>query len=65
MIICTENDKDFINYAELVKNRKIRFTIKQIFQDHWNNFLSDNPNIKIRDVVFLTLIECLNVKLLI
>lgn len=52
MIICTENDKDFINYADMIKNRKIRFTIKQIFKDHWNDFLSNNPNIKIRDVVF-------------
>lgn len=52
MIICTENDKDFINYADMVKNRKIRFTIKQIFKDHWDDFLSNNSNIKIRDVVF-------------
>ena len=52
MIICTENDEDFINYYDKVKNRKVIFTIKQIFEDDWNYFLLDNPNIKIRDVVY-------------
>lgn len=52
MIICTENDKNFNIYKDKVKNRKVIFTIKQIFEDHWNNFLLDNPNIKIRDVVY-------------
>lgn len=28
------------------------FTIKQIFQDNWDNFLVDNPNISIRPIVF-------------
>ena len=52
MIICTENDKNFNIYKDKVKNRKVIFTIKQIFEDHWNNFLLDNPNIKIRNVVY-------------
>lgn len=64
MIICTENDKDFINYADGVKNRKVRFTIKQIFNDHWNNFLNDNPTIKIRDVVFSNVNRMLKCKTL-
>lgn len=52
MIICTENDKEFIKYESKVKNRKTIFTIKQIFKDWWNKFLEAYPNIKIRDVVF-------------
>ena len=52
MIICTENDKEFIKYESKVKNRKTIFTIKQIFKDWWNKFLEAYPNIKIKDVVF-------------
>lgn len=52
MIICTENDKEFINYEDKVKNRKTIFTIKQIFKDWWNKFLETYPNLNIRDVVF-------------
>ncbi|MGN0973250.1 MAG: transposase [Bacilli bacterium] len=52
MIICTENDKNFNIYKDKVKKRKVVFTIKQIFEDHWNNFLLDNPNIKVRNVVY-------------
>ena len=52
MIICTENDKDFIQYKVKVKNRKTIFTIKQIFKDWWNRFLESYPNLNIRDVVF-------------
>lgn len=52
MIICTENDKNFYKYEKLVKNRKVRFTIKQIFKDWWNKFLITYPNLKIRDVVY-------------
>ena len=63
MIICTENDKDFIKYEAKVKNRKTIFTIRQIFKDWWNKFLEAYPNISIRDVVFTNVVECLNVKL--
>ena len=28
------------------------FTIKQIFIDHWNNFVSENSDIYIRPIVF-------------
>lgn len=52
MIVCNENDEKFNIYKDKVKNRKVIFTIKQIFKDNWNNFLLDNPNIKIRDVVY-------------
>ena len=52
MILCTENDKEFINYKDKVKNRKTLFTIKQIFKDWWNKFLENYPNLNIRDVVY-------------
>lgn len=38
MIVCTELDKDFDYYKEDVKIRKIRFHIKDIFMDHWNDY---------------------------
>lgn len=38
MIICTEFDKEFDNYKSDVKNRKVRFHIKQIFKDHWDDY---------------------------
>ena len=53
MILCTENDRDFIKYKDKVKNRKVIFTIKQIFQDWRNKFLNTYPNLNIRNVVFL------------
>lgn len=52
MIICTENDENFIKYKNIVKNRKVIFTIKEIFKDWWQLFLKTYPNLKIRDVVF-------------
>ena len=52
MILCTENDSDFIKYKYKVKNKKVTFTIKEIFQDWWSNFLKAYPNLNIRDVVF-------------
>lgn len=62
MIICTENDKDFIKYETKVKNRKTIFTIKQIFKDWWNKFLEAYPNISIRDVVFTNVSRMLKCK---
>lgn len=52
MILCTENDSDFVKYKDKVKNKKVTFTIKEIFQDWWSNFLKAYPNLNIRDVVF-------------
>lgn len=62
MIICTENDKDFIKYEAKVKNKKTIFTIKQIFKDWWNKFLETYPNINIRDVVFINVNRMLKCK---
>ena len=52
MIICTENDKNFYKYKDKVNNRKVVFSVKQIFKDWWNKFLDTFPNFNIRDVVF-------------
>lgn len=52
MILCTENDKVFEIYKNKVKDKKVYFTIKQIFKDWWNKFLDSYPNFNIRDVVF-------------
>ena len=51
-IICTQDDPDFSKYENVVKERKVKFTIKQIFRDWWNSFLNDHPNYNIRDVVY-------------
>lgn len=51
MIIWTEDDKDFYKYKDKVKIKKVKFTIKQIFNDWWEKFLIQYPSIKIRDVV--------------
>lgn len=62
MIVCTENDKEFEKYKSKVENRKVKFTIKQIFQDWWNKFLEAYPNLKIRDVVFSNISRMLKCK---
>jgi len=35
-----------------LSNKKSGFKIKDILIDNWDNFINDNPNINIRDVVF-------------
>jgi hypothetical protein len=51
-ILCTEDDKLFEKYKENISNRKVKFHIKDIFKDHWNNFLNKYPNFNIRQTVF-------------
>ena len=51
-ILCTEDDKLFEQYKNKVSERKIRFHIKDIFLDHWNNFLNTFPTLNIRETVF-------------
>lgn len=62
MILCTQNDKEFNNYKDLINRKKVVFTIKQIFSDWWNLFISQFPNIKIRNVVFKTVDRMLKCK---
>ncbi len=38
MIVCTGNDKEFESYKDKVKNRKVFFHIKDIFNDHWDAY---------------------------
>ena len=61
-IICTEDDKDFILYRDKVKDRKVKFKIKDIFNDHWNDFVNKYKNITIRDVVFKNVNKILKCK---
>ena len=56
-IICTEDDNEFILYKDKFKDRKVRFKIKDIFKDHWDNFINKYKNLTIRDVVFKMLIK--------
>jgi predicted RNA-binding Zn-ribbon protein involved in translation (DUF1610 family) len=62
MILCTENDKDFELYKYKVKDKKVHFTIKQIFKDWWNKFLESYPNLNIRNVVFTNVERMLKCK---
>ncbi|MDD4795580.1 MAG: transposase zinc-binding domain-containing protein, partial [Bacilli bacterium] len=64
MIICTEDDVNFKLYKDRVQNRKVVFTIKQIFADHWQKFVETYPNITIRDVVFSSIEKILTCKTL-
>lgn len=38
MIVCTSLDKDFDNYKDKVKNRKVLFHIKDIIKDWWDDY---------------------------
>ena len=61
-IICTEDDKDFALYKDKVNDRKVKFKIKNIFKDHWNNFVNTYKDITIRDVVFKNVNKILKCK---
>ena len=37
--------------AHFYKDRTIKFRLKDIFSDHWDNFVRENPNLNIRPVV--------------
>ena len=41
---------DFYNKISY-KDRTINFRLKDIFYDHWDNFLKNNSNLNIRPVV--------------
>lgn len=62
MIICTENDVEFYKFKDKVRDRKVHFTIKQIFNDWWKAFLSSFPNINIRSTVFSNVNKMLKCK---
>lgn len=62
MIVSIENDKNYWKYKNKVKDKKTRFTIKEIFEDWWNKFCDKYENIKIRDVVIKNLDRMLKCK---
>ena len=62
-IICTQDDKSFNSYKDKVALRKVIFHIKDIFKDHWNDFLNKYPNFNIRETIFYNvkrLLKCKN-----
>lgn len=61
-IICTEDDIDFTLYKNKVNDRKVRFKIKDILKDHWDNFINKYKSLNIRDVVFKNVNKVLNCK---
>ena len=64
MIICSEDDKEFEQFKDRVKSRKVIFTIKQIFSDWWKPFLNTNKHLNIRDVVHSAVEKILSCKTL-
>lgn len=42
---------DNLKHTYIPDNDKCKFKIKDIFNDHWDSFLTDNPNLNIRPVV--------------
>ena len=63
-ILCTEDDKLFEQYKNKVSDRKIRFHIKDIFLDHWNDFLNKFPTLNIREIVFYNIKRMIKCKTL-
>lgn len=61
-IICTQDDELFNSYKEKVAFRKVIFHIKDIFKDHWNNFLNEYPNFNIRETIFYNIKRLLKCK---
>ena len=59
-IICTSDDNEFYKYKNLIKSRKVNFRIKDIFEDHWDNFVEEHPDITIRDIVFKSVQEIID-----
>jgi hypothetical protein len=52
MIVCTSKDPEFNLYKNIIKDKKVKFTINQIFSDWWLDFLDAFPNLFIRNVVY-------------
>ena len=51
-ILCTEDDELFKQFKDKVSIKKVLFHIKDIFKDHWNNFLNKYDYFNIRKTVF-------------
>ena len=51
MIVCTGNDKEFALYKDKVNDRKVKFHIKNIFNDHWDDYKIKFSNRNRRPVI--------------
>lgn len=63
-IICTQDDILFKKYENRINDKKVKYHIKDIFEDHWNKFLKSYPNINIRETVFDNINKILKCKTL-
>lgn len=63
-IICTQDDILFKKYENHINDKKVKYHIKDIFEDHWNKFLKSYPNINIRETVFDNINKMLKCKTL-
>lgn len=63
-IICTQDDILFKQYENHINDKKVKYHIKDIFEDHWNKFLKSYPNITIRETVFDNINKMLKCKTL-
>lgn len=63
-IICTQDDILFKQYENHINDKKVKYHIKDIFEDHWNKFLKSYPNITIREIVFENINKMLKCKTL-
>ena len=63
-IICIQDDILFKQYENHINDKKVKYHIKDIFEDHWNKFLKSYPNITIRETVFENINKMLKCKTL-
>lgn len=63
-IICTQDDILFKQYENHINDKKVKYHIKDIFEDHWNKFFKSYPNITIRETVFENINKMLKCKTL-
>ena len=62
MVVCTQDDKDFILYKNDIDNKKVRFKIQVIFSKWWPIFLKHSSKLNIRDVVLDNVDRMINCK---
>ncbi len=63
-IICTQDDILFKQYENHINDKKVKYHIKDIFEDHWNKFFKSYLNITIRETVFENINKMLKCKTL-
>ena len=63
-IICIQDDILFKQCENHINDKKVKYHIKDIFEDHWNKFLKSYLNITIRETVFENINKILKCKTL-